>query len=267
MFNFLHNFVPQSILFQAGFLTIHWYGLFVVSGIIAGLVIVLKLAKQKGIESDEVYNLGFYVVISAIVGSRVYAVFLDLPFYLQNPFEIVAVWHGGLAIHGGVIGGVLAGLIYTIRKKQSFWSWADIIAPALPLGQAIGRWGNYFNQELFGTPTSLPWGIPIELQNRPIEFLSSQYFHPTFLYESLLNLINFAILFLLIGKREKLGLKSSGSIFLIYLINYSVIRILMENLRTDATPEVWGLRLPVLISLLVIGASLIFIVQRLKSSK
>ena len=113
MLNYLHNFLPQPILFQWGFLTVYWYGLFVVSGIVAGLVVVLRLAKRQGISSDEVYNLGFYLVIFSLLGARLYSVLLDLPYYLANPFEIVAVWHGGLAIHGGIIGGAITLLIYS----------------------------------------------------------------------------------------------------------------------------------------------------------
>ena len=205
MINFLHNFLPQPILFQWGFLTIYWYGLFVVSGIIAGLVVVLRLAKRQGISSDEVYNLGFYLVIFSLLGARFYSVLLDLPYYLQNPGQIIAVWNGGLAIHGGIIGGAITLFIYSWKKRQSFWLWADLLAVALPLGQAIGRFGNYFNQEIFGQPTDLAWGIPIALQNRPLEYLSSQYFHPTFLYESGLNLVNFVVLlslFFWINKRN-----------------------------------------------------------------
>ena len=177
MLNFLHNFLPDPILFHWGFLTVHWYGVLVVAGIIAGLLLVLRLAKQFNIKSDEVYDLAFYLIIFSLLGARLYAVLLEWPYYLKNPGEIIAVWHGGLAIHGAIIGGLLTLVVYcrlaslrgrSGRKKQNFWQWADLIAVAIPLGQAIGRWGNYFNQELFGRPTSLPWGIPILRQNRPV---------------------------------------------------------------------------------------------------
>ena len=268
MINFLHNFLPQPILFQWGFLTIYWYGLFVVSGIIAGLVVVLRLAKRQGISSDEVYNLGFYLVIFSLLGARFYSVLLDLPYYLQNPGQIIAVWNGGLAIHGGIIGGAITLFIYSWKKRQSFWLWADLLAVALPLGQAIGRFGNYFNQEIFGQPTDLAWGIPIALQNRPLEYLSSQYFHPTFLYESGLNLVNFVVLlslFFWINKRnQESGIRNQGLVILVYLINYSLIRIGMEFLRLDTTPAVFGVRLPILVSLAVIGLSLVFLILKIK---
>ncbi|OGY45279.1 MAG: prolipoprotein diacylglyceryl transferase [Candidatus Buchananbacteria bacterium RIFCSPHIGHO2_01_FULL_39_14] len=282
MFNFLQTYLPQPILFQFGFIRVYWYGLFIVLGTLAGLMVVLKLAARKKIPSDEIYNLGFYLIIFSLIGARIYSIFLDLPYYLQNPFEIVAVWHGGLAIHGAIIGGVLTLLIYCWRKKYSFWLWADILAVALPLGQGFGRWGNYFNQELFGKPTDLPWGIPIALENRPIEYLSYQYFHPTFIYESILNLLNFLILLFLFhffyrhpgldsGSQAKEMPKQirhdnlAGVIFLIYLINYSFIRILMEFLRTDPAPLIYGFRLPVIVSGVIIVLSLIILI--IKSTK
>jgi len=268
MINFLHTFNPQPILFQLGFLKIHWYGVFIVLGIACGLFVVLKLAKKVSVSSDEIFDLGFYAIIFSLIGARVYAVFLELDFYLSHPFEIIAVWHGGLAIHGAIIGGVSTVLVYCYFKKKFFWLFADLVAPALALGQAIGRFGNYFNQELFGGPTNLPWGIPIALQNRPEQFLNFQYFHPTFLSESVLNFFNFCFLvflFLVIkGKYKVLGIKYQGVIFLVYLINYSLIRICMEILRQDPTPEFFGVRLPILVSLLIIISSATFIIFKLK---
>ena len=123
MITFLHNYLPQPILFKLGFIEVHWYGLLVVLGIIGALSAVLFLARKQNITSDEVINLGFYAIISGLLGARIYAVFLDLPYYLNNPWEIPAVWHGGLAIHGAIIGGGLAILIYAIKKKQSVWLW------------------------------------------------------------------------------------------------------------------------------------------------
>ena len=262
MITFLHNYLPQPILFKLGFIEVHWYGLLVVLGIIGALSAVLFLARKQNITSDEVINLGFYAIISGLLGARIYAVFLDLPYYLNNPWEIPAVWHGGLAIHGAIIGGGLAILIYAIKKKQSVWLWLDLAAPSLALAQAIGRFGNYFNQEVFGRPTSLPWGIPINPFNRPPGFEGFAYFHPTFLYESGLNLLNFVLLAVLFfwinkGRLEIRDWRSGdGMVFLAYLINYSVIRILMELLRIDQTPLVMGIRWPVVASVLILISSL-----------
>ncbi|MFA6410633.1 MAG: prolipoprotein diacylglyceryl transferase [Candidatus Buchananbacteria bacterium] len=278
MINFLHSYLPQPILFQFGFLQIHWYGIFVVFAAVLGLLVVLKLAKRFSISSDEVYNLGFYLLIFGLLGARAYAVFLDWQFYLSQPLEILAVWHGGLAIHGAIFFGILTLFIYTHpltrsrfigttlspkgpREIGSFWLWADLIAPALALGQAIGRFGNYFNQEVFGKPTNLPWGIPISFANRPLEYLNFQYFHPTFLYESILDFCNFLILLVLFYKLKN---KKSGVIFLVYLIIYSLIRIGLEFLRTDQTMIILGIRLPILVSLVVIIFSLLFLIKKFK---
>ena len=263
MINFLHNFIPSPVLFQAGIITIHWYGLFVVAGIVVTLLITTRLAKQFNISSDEVYNAAFYIVISGIIGARIYSVFLDLPYYIQNLWQVLAVWQGGLAIHGGIIGVVLATLIITKKSGHSFWKWADIVAPGAALGQAIGRWGNYFNQEIFGTPTNLPWGIPIEVQNRSAQYIEEKYYHPTFLYESILNLINFVILIILF-KKLKVG---RGLIFLIYLINYSLIRIAMEFFRTDRAIDFFGFRWPAVISSITIIICLGLMVNRLKKKE
>ena len=203
MLTFLHTFEPQPIILQLGPLALRWYGLLMVTSMIAGLLIVLRFARQEKIKSDDVFDLAFYLIIFSLLGARLYAVLLELPYYLNNPFEIIAVWHGGLAIHGAIIAGGLTLLVYCRKKRQSFWQWADRLVVALPLGQAIGRWGNYFNQELFGKPTDLPWGIPISPVNRPVEYLTSPYFHPTFLYESLLNLLNVGLLLFLFPKLKQ----------------------------------------------------------------
>ncbi len=276
MIEFLHNFVPNPIIWQWGILTIHWYGVFIVSGILAGLVVITQLAKKYRINPDEIYNLGFYAVIFGLVGARVYSVFLDLSYYRQHPLEVFAIWQGGLAIHGAIIGGLATLIFYSYWQGKNFWQLADLAAPAIALGQAIGRWGNYFNQEIFGTPTDLPWGIPIELKNRPLQYLSEQYFHPTFLYESILNLINFAISMFLFyklqatrptrltggqGGRASYKLKN-GVIFLVYLINYSVIRISMEFLRTDVVPLFLGFRVTALVSVMIGLAAIIGLVYR-----
>lgn len=248
MINFLHTFNPNAIAFSLGWVIIHWYGLFVVTGILAGLLAAVVLGKKYNITANQVFDLAFYLILAGIVGARVYSILLDWPYYSQNPAQIIAVWNGGLAIHGAILGGLAALIFYVKKHRQNFWQWADLAALALPLGQTFGRWGNYFNQEIFGTPTALPWGIPIEAVNRPAQYSQFQYFHPTFLYESILNLSNFLIL-VYIFKKTKV---KPEIVFLIYLINYSLIRIAMEFLRTDSAPYILGIRWPVIFSLVVI---------------
>jgi phosphatidylglycerol---prolipoprotein diacylglyceryl transferase len=285
--NFLHNFHPQSTALHLGPIAVRWYGVLIVIGIFLGLFLVLRLAKKYGVKKDDVYDLVLYAVISSIIGARIYAVLLFLPFYLENPFEIIAVWHGGLAIHGAILGGIVGVLLYCKKKKQRFWMWADLMAPALILGQAIGRWGNYFNQELYGTPTTASWGIPIDVVNRVEGFTQFEFFHPTFLYESVLNFLIFAILMWMHVKKIKSSKKTSderqvtsdkglenytshvtrhtslnGNIALTYLVLYSVVRIIMEQFRIDETPELFGVRIPIVVSLVTIVISGYFIFKK-----
>ena len=250
---FLHNFQPQSIIFSLGPLNFYWYGFFISLGITAGLIIGLKLARRYQISSDLIWELLFWLLPSGFVGARLYHGLINWQYYLAKPLEIFKFWHGGLAIHGAVFGSLLALIVFAKKNKISFWQLADILAPALALGQAIGRWGNYFNQELFGRPTNLPWGIPIELANRPLDYLNFSYFHPTFLYESLLNFLIFLILLKIHSLKLKGKLKiPTGHIFLIYLILYSVVRFSLEFVRIDEVSLIWGIKLAQLVSLLII---------------
>ncbi len=273
MFNFLHNFEPQPILFHWYFINIHWYGVFIVCAILVALRVASNLGKKINIKSEEIFDLAFYAIFFGLIGARFYAVFLDWEYYLEFPAKIIAVWEGGLAIHGAIIGGVLAAAIYCLKNKKPFWVLADLAAVGLPLAQAIGRWGNYFNQEVFGKPTDLPWGIPINFANRPLQYLSDRYFHPTFLYESILDLSNFILLYFIFRKiysmgneglffkigEYKISLKP-GFIFFVYLLNYGLIRLLMEFLRVDQTLMLGQVRLPILVSLGLIFGSIFLLI-------
>ena len=200
MFNTLHSFLPTPVLISFGSLRIYWYGLFVVLGVLAAMTVALKMSKKFSFSANKIFDFSFWMIIAGIAGARVYHVLLEWPYYSQNLTGIFKVWEGGLAIHGGIIGGLLVLLYLAWKEKINFWLLAAIFAPGIALGQAIGRWGNYFNQELFGTPTNLPWGIPVDLMNRPVNFISAEFFHPTFLYESLGDLAIFIILLVLISK-------------------------------------------------------------------
>ena len=199
---FLHNYNPDPIIFSFSQIQIYWYGFFISAGILAGLIIVSKLAEKYKISKDKIFNLSVYLIIFGLLGARVYSVILDFHHYFEYPIDIFKIWQGGLAIHGAIIGGLAAGYVCAKKQKLNFSLTADIAAVSVALGQAIGRWGNYFNQEVFGKPTNLPWGIPIDKINRPDIYQSVQYFHPAFLYESILNLINFFILLFLHKKKD-----------------------------------------------------------------
>lgn len=262
--NFLYNFNPQPILFEFGSLTFRWYGLMIAIGLLSAIFVSSYLAKSRGHNPDDVYSLAFWLAIGGIIGARLYDfIIIEFDYFIQWPLDIFKFWQGGLAIHGAIIGGIIAMIIWCKLKKQRFLNWIDLVAVSFPLGQAIGRFGNYFNQELFGRPTNLPWGIPIELHNRPEKFINQSHFHPVFLYESILNFILFLILLFLM-KKNKL---SVGIITLIYFFGYGLIRFLMEFIRIDETAMIFGWKLPQVLSLLIFLFSIIFLIQFFKKNK
>lgn len=279
MISFLHNYHPDPIIFQFGPIALRWYGLFVVLGISAAIMVSLRLAKKYQLAFEAVFDLAFYLIIGGLIGARIYDVLLQLPYYLDHPWHILQIWRGGLAIHGAIIAGLLIIYFFGRSKKINFFKLTALVVPGLALGQSIGRWGNYFNQELFGLPTHLPWGIPISPVYRPLEHISAQYFHPTFLYESLACLILFFLLLYLnsiwlkekkvshqeivtesIKKEIKLiarrANKESPSVYTwltaVYVISYSLIRFFLEFIRLDATPLFLGWRWPQIFSLILI---------------
>lgn len=230
---------------------IRWYGIILMLGAVAGSWLATKSAKQRGYDPAIVWDLLTYLLIGGVIGARLWHIFTPMQSQLVldqatgelvNPYfaggtvhllDILSVWKGGLGIPGAVIGGVVVLYFYSRKRGLSFAEWADIAAPSLPLGQAIGRWGNFFNQELYGAPTNLPWAIRIEPAHRVPGFEQVEYYHPLFLYESLLNLAN--MFFLLWLSRRYADRLKSGDIFLAYLVTYPVIRFSLEFLRLNAS--------------------------------
>ena len=229
--------------FQLGPLTIRFYGIILMVGAVVAAFVAEREARRRGLNSEYVWDALIWVLIGGILGARLWHVILPsstdmargltTQFYLTHPLDLLAVWKGGLGIPGAVIGGVLALFIFCRRKKLVFAEWVDIAAPALALGQAIGRWGNYVNQELYGYPTNLPWAIYIAPEYRLKDYIDQAYYHPLFLYESLWNFGNF-ILLLVIGRRYGKRL-IPGDLFLIYLVVYPLGRFFLEFLRLDPT--------------------------------
>ncbi len=224
---------------------VYWYGLMVTLGTLAGAYIADREARARGHNPDHVWNALIPIMILGLLGARLYHVIsspqgsgTSIQTYLEDPISIIAFWDGGLrglGIFGALVGGLVGLWLYVRFAKLSFPEWADIIAIGVPLGQAIGRWGNYFNQELYGNPTELPWGIQIESAYRLPAFAglpSDQLFHPTFLYESLWNLLAFFFLAFL-AHRFSHRLRA-GDIALIYCILYPTGRYLAELQRPDA---------------------------------
>lgn len=226
---------PGPIIFEVGPVVIRWYGLLIASAVLIGVSLSQYLAKRRHVNPELISDLSIWLVIGAIPAARLYYVLFQWSEYSQHPERIIAIWQGGIAIHGAIIGGVIAALIFAKLKKISFWQLADLVAPSLILGQAIGRWGNFFNSEAFGRPTDLPWKLYIPLDRRPPNLANFEYFHPTFLYESLWNLLGFALLLTLFFRAlsGKPRLKV-GTLFLVYWVAYSLGRFWIEGLRTDS---------------------------------
>lgn len=228
--------------FQLGPLYIRFYGIILMIGAVAAAFLAEREARRRGQDSELVWDGLIWVLIGGILGARIWHIFTPPPsmveagitpyFYLTHPLDALAIWRGGLGIPGAIIGGLIAIYLFCRRRKLDFPMWLDIAAPALALGQAIGRWGNFVNQELYGAPTDLPWKIFIAPQNRLPGFMDQAYYHPLFLYESLWNL-GIVIVLLWLGRRKADWLKN-GDIFLIYLILYPVGRFLLEFIRLDA---------------------------------
>ena len=234
--------MPQG--FNIGPLTIRFYAILIIIGAIAGAWLASRQAKKHGEDSEIILDLLPWLLIGGIIGARLWHIFtpsasniaqgVTTENYLRNPIEILKMWKGGLGIPGGVIGGALVLIIYTKSKKLSFWQWADFIAPGLLIGQSIGRWGNFVNQEVYGRPSNLPWAITIDPQYRITGFEFVEKYHPLFLYESLLNLVGAGVLLWIDRKfKDKLF---KGDIFFGYLIWYSTVRFFLEFLRLDPSP-------------------------------
>lgn len=235
----------DPIIFEIGPLTLRWYGVLMVIAILAGAFVASNFLTRQGENSENLWDMLIWIIIPGFIGARLYYVFIQSPrgpggldYYLSNPLEILKFWGGGIHIFGGFLFGGIAMLLYTRWRKLPTLIYLDAIALGLPLAQAIGRWGNFINQELYGPPTNLPWGLRIDPQHRipPFNDLSeyplSTRFHPLFLYESLWNFAGFFLLFW-ISRRFQSQLRP-GDIFLAYLIWYPFGRFWLEFLRTDS---------------------------------
>jgi phosphatidylglycerol---prolipoprotein diacylglyceryl transferase len=229
--------------FHIGPIPVYYYGIILMIGALAGAWLASLEARRRGQNTDIVWDGLIWVLIGGILGARIWHILTPPPsmvalgittgWYLTHPLDMISTWNGGLGIPGAVIGGVVALYLFCRRRKISFLVWTDIAAPGLALGQAIGRWGNYVNQELYGAPSNLPWAIRIDAAHRLPGYPNFETYHPIFLYESLWSLMNMAVL-LWLGRRHSDRLKS-GDLFLIYLIIYPVGRFLLEFLRLDAS--------------------------------
>ena len=233
----MFDLTPDPIAFRIGPVPVHWYGIAYAVGLAASFALMTWLAKRSG-RNHEVLGNGFLVVaIAALIGGRAYHVIDQWQLYRDNLAAIVLPPYSGLGVYGGIVTGVVAAWVYARVIREPFWAWADVVAPGLFVMQAIGRLGNFFNQELYGSPTTLPWGIPIECDHRIPAFPCATYpldttrFHPLFAYESLSGLIGAAFLvFLFLRHRQRLA---DGSLLFIFFIWYGTARFVLENFREN----------------------------------
>lgn len=221
----------NPIAISLGNFTIHWYGVTMALGIVVCSLLALRVVRPqlKSISEDQLLTGFVWVIAGGLVGARLLFVLLKWPFYADNPASVINIWEGGLSLHGALLGGLLATLIYSSQAKINWKHLADIVAVTLPIGQAVGRFGNFFNQEAFGGPTNLPWKMFVEAEFRPEAHINSSYYHPTFLYEAILLIGLYIILRLRLAARLR-----PGQLLAIYLGGYSVIRFATEFFRVDS---------------------------------
>lgn len=223
--------------FRIGGLKIRYYGLTMASAVVAGYIVGSWQARKRGLSQSFFDDVAFWLVLVSFICARIYYVLFYPQFYIHNWAEAFKIWHGGISIYGGVIGGIVTLWIIARKKKVSFWKLADIAAFALPLAQAIGRFGNFFNYEAFGIPTNLPWKMYVPPQFRPAGYSQYSFFSPTFAYEAIWDVLVFFGLLLLSKKffrDESAGKSRDGFIAGWYLILYSIGRYFIEGIRLDS---------------------------------
>jgi len=224
----------DPIAFSLFGLSIRWYAVFILTGIIVSLIVMRWLAEQRRMDPEFPLDAAPIVIVAAIIGARFYYILLRWNDYSADPGAALNIRLGGLTIHGALLAGTLAFLWYCRRRQQRFFAWVDIVIAVVPIGQAIGRWGNWANQEAFGTPTDLPWAVHIDPEHRPPSYAANSTFHPTFLYECILNLIIATILIWLVLRMRTDRRYREGDALWIYLILYGIIRFIIESDRTDS---------------------------------
>jgi phosphatidylglycerol:prolipoprotein diacylglycerol transferase len=227
---------PDPVAFQFGPVPVYWYGVCYAVGLALAYIVITREARRRGLDARLVDNGIIIVAIAALIGGRLYHVIDQWQLYQGDLLKIVLPPYTGLGVYGGILTGTIAAVVITRWWKQSFWKWTDVIAPGLFVMQAVGRLGNFFNQELYGPPTTLPWGIAIDCEHRIAEYpcatypFDSTFFQPLFLYESISGVVG-AITLLWIARRWGARLRP-GDLFLLFLVWYAIVRLLLETLRT-----------------------------------
>jgi phosphatidylglycerol---prolipoprotein diacylglyceryl transferase len=249
----------DRVALELGPLRVYWYGVIIATGALLGLWLAVRESERLGLEKDTFVDLVMWAVPIAILSARLYYVLFSWSHYKDNLGDIIKIWEGGIAIHGALIGSVVTAIVFAKKRGISFWKIADIAAPSIILGQAIGRWGNFMNQEAHGGPVTRGFLEGLQLPEFIINqmYIEGTYYHPTFLYESLWNFIGFVGLLLL--RRANL---QRGELFLTYVIWYSIGRFFIEGLRTDSLMLTETLRMAQFISILLVVLAVVLIVYR-----
>ncbi|HET7522030.1 MAG TPA: prolipoprotein diacylglyceryl transferase [Bacillales bacterium] len=252
----------DRVAIELGPITIYWYGVIIAFGALLGVILAVRESRRRGLPKDTIVDLVLFAVPVAIICARAYYVIFRWEYYSQHPGDIIAIWEGGIAIHGALIGGGITALVFARMRNISFWKLADILAPSVILGQAIGRWGNFVNQEAHGGPVSRAFLENLYLPDWIINqmYINGSYYAPTFLYESVWDFFVFVVLLFL--RRANLV---RGEILLTYVILYSAGRFWIEGLRTDSLWLAPGLKMAQVISVvLIVLALIVWVVRRRK---
>lgn len=249
---------------RIGFFSVHLYSICLMIAVIVGYTIIVRESVKRGFDKDDISDLMFYAILFGIIGARIYYCLFNLDYYLINPISIFKVWEGGLAIHGGIIAGYITILVYSRKKKYDLFSILDIIVIGLIVGQAIGRWGNFFNSEAHGPITSLSFLKKLCLPKFIINgmYIDGSYYIPTFLFESIWCFIGFIIMYFLKDKKYM----KSGYLTSFYFIWYGIERLFVESLRTDSL-MLFSFKVAQLVSILMIIIGVILFVLRRKKNE
>jgi prolipoprotein diacylglyceryl transferase len=248
----------NTIAFFIGSLAVHWYGIILAFAISVSIIVSLWQARLFRVSRNQVIRLILCCIPMGLLAARLYYIAANWSFYRGSPNEWLKIWHGGLALHGAFLGILVTVLIFTYNNRLSFLRWADLLSPGFAIAQAIGQWGNFINQEAFGYPTNALWGIYIDFAYRPHGFEQYDFFHPTFLYESILTVFIFLVIALVNVYKETKTRSGQDGTFLLYIFLYSLGRFFIEGYRIDSE-MVYGMRLAQAVCLfLIVTAPLIW---------
>lgn len=248
---------PSDVAFSILGMPVYYYGIILAAAIFTGIYCAYCFYKKfyDPIKADNIIEFSPYLIIFGIIGARLYYCAVNFSYYFAHPSQILNIRQGGLSVHGMIIVGILFLYLASRKYKMPFLALSDVFTCSTALAQSIGRWGNFFNSEAFGTPTDLPWKLFVPVSQRPVQYLNYEYFHPTFLYESILDLMIFVILFCIMKKHpEKTGVTTA-----FYLILYATVRFFVESIRIDSVLNISGIPIAQIVSvvMLILGGILL----------